>query len=163
MAAQSDILFRLVYASQVHPACLRHVELTLCDIQALAIPNNRAMGVTSLLLAHRGWFIQLIEGPEDGARRAFNAIRADGRHRTVRLMIEEAAPGLLPDLALGVRVLSRADTAVLRGFDAVDGFDPTVLSNRALLRLMAVVSEAHGDRLAAQQRMAVRATMASCA
>ena len=157
MAFPPDTLFRLVYVSRIAPASEDELDSVLAEILARGQPQNRKLGVTSLLMAHRGWFIQLIEGPEAAVHEALQAIQEDSRHRLLRVMIEgEVEKRLFPDWSLAARLLSAADAAVLRGFDAADWFDPTALPERTLMRLAAVVAKAHGRRFDAQQRVTIR-------
>jgi hypothetical protein len=154
MAQASNIAFRLIYASRISPASETALESTLEDILADAIPRNRDLGVTGLLLAYRGWFIHLIEGEEAAVRQAFRMICADRRHRAPRIVIEDAAAArLCAEWSLAAWALSKDDAAVLRGFDAADRFDPAVVPHRLLLRLLAVAAKAHRERLTAQQHM----------
>jgi len=129
----------------------------LADILEVAVPRNRERDVTGLLAAHRGWFIQALEGPPDGLRELAAIIRGDPRHEALQLLTKgPIAERMFPDWNLCARVLSDADTAVLMGFDNEADFDPMALSERTVLRLLAVVAEAHRNRFSAQQKMVVR-------
>ena len=56
-------LFRLVYVSRAVLPVLSRFDATVQEIISVAEPNNARMGVTGLLLAHQGWFVQALEGP----------------------------------------------------------------------------------------------------
>lgn len=154
MAMPSDIDFRLVYVSRISPDCEIDVDVVLSEIRLKAQPRNRKTGLTGLLMAHRGWFIQVLEGPETSVRAAFKAICEDRRHRLRRIMVEEpVGERLFPRWPLATRILSPPDAAVLRGFDKADWFDPTALPERTVMRLAAVVGKAHQQAFNTQQRI----------
>jgi hypothetical protein len=53
------------------------------ELLAAARRNNRALGVTGLLLAGERRFLQALEGPEANVDAIFARIRADERHRAI--------------------------------------------------------------------------------
>ncbi|MDF2991592.1 MAG: hypothetical protein K0S37_2106 [Microbacterium sp.] len=52
--------------------------------------SNHAHDLTGMLLHRRGRFFQVLEGPEDAVDTLLEKIRADGRHRDVRVLLREA-------------------------------------------------------------------------
>lgn len=70
-------MFRLCYISSSRVA----VEASLIDdIMAVSRPNNRAAGLTGLLVAGQRRFLQLLEGEERAVRDMFQRIKRDPRH-----------------------------------------------------------------------------------
>ena len=156
MAASTDLVC-LIYVSRASPRSEADLDGVLSDILTDAIPRNRDRNVTGLLIAHRGWFIHALEGPAEAVRETFDDVCADERHLAPRKLVETPADRRMFDgWSLGARVLNAADVAVLRGFDAPDRFDAAALPERVVLRLLAVVADAHHDRFTAQQQMMAR-------
>lgn len=54
--------------------------------------NNRALGVTGLLLFDGDWFCQLLEGEEQTVRNLVTAIARDTRHFGFRILHEGSRP-----------------------------------------------------------------------
>ena len=154
MTAANHTLFRLIYASRAEANRTSDMDSLLAEILADAIPRNRERGLTGLLLAHRGWFIQTLEGGDAAVLSTFAGILGDDRHQSPRVLSEgPVQKRMFPNWNLCARVLSKADTAVLMGYDEDPAFDPAALPERILLRLLAVIAEAHHHRFGAQQRM----------
>lgn len=66
--------------------------LSEADLAALRLKSrhaNRAFGVTGMLLAHDGQFLQALEGPEPIVRSLLEAIARDPRHEQVTVLVEE--------------------------------------------------------------------------
>jgi hypothetical protein len=159
MAAAADPLFRMLYACRAAPACEDDIDGVLADILAVSIPVNQALGVTGMLLAHRGWFIGLLEGPEPSVRAALDRLSGDERHQGIHAIGQGAADArLCRGWSLCARALSSDDAAVLAGFDDAAAFDAAAVPERTILRLLAVVAHAHQRRFAAQQRLTIRRT-----
>src|SRR4051812_22650157 len=81
-----ETLFRLVYASRAILPVMPRFEATIDDILAVAQPKNARLGVTGLLLAHQGWFVQVLEGPRRNVSQVFGAIGRDLRHAQMELL-----------------------------------------------------------------------------
>lgn len=57
------------------------IDAAMCDdILAASRRNNRASGITGLLVAGKRRFLQALEGPEAAVRATYNRIAADPRH-----------------------------------------------------------------------------------
>lgn len=57
------------------------ITTAMCDdILAASRRNNRAAGITGLLIAGQRRFLQALEGPEDQVRATYDRIAADPRH-----------------------------------------------------------------------------------
>ena len=63
----------------------------LIGLLARARRNNASDSITGLLLYSEGHFMQLLEGPVDRLWRRFDRIRVDGRHRDLRMILDEPA------------------------------------------------------------------------
>lgn len=61
----------------------------LDDILAVSRERNLADQITGLLLYHDGSFAQILEGPDEAVRNCFKRIKADDRHLSCRLLLEE--------------------------------------------------------------------------
>ncbi|MBL9083847.1 MAG: BLUF domain-containing protein [Planctomycetales bacterium] len=55
----------------------------LTSLLAKARANNESLGVTGMLVHHRGEFLQVLEGPEATVLTLFETISADARHADV--------------------------------------------------------------------------------
>jgi hypothetical protein len=76
--ADETDMFQLVYTSTARSP-LSDTELK--DILRVARANNAREGITSVLLHHRGAFLQVLEGEEDVVEAKFARIGRDQRHR----------------------------------------------------------------------------------
>jgi hypothetical protein len=150
-------LSRLIFASRATPASGPYIDGALGDIVAEAIPQNRRRGITGILIYHRGWFISGLEGAPEKVFETFSLISADERHQNTTILSEEpATTRLFTGWAMAARILSKRDTAALKGFDDPSGFDPTTLPERTITRLVAILCKAHDRMFSAQQRMMTR-------
>jgi len=98
-------LMRLTYCSIHDFACdADGFHPVFSEIEAVAVPRNRELGITGFLVCARRWFAQVIEGPGPAVEELYAAIAADPRHRSLQL-VEHVAAGrrLFPDwhMALG--------------------------------------------------------------
>ena len=56
-------IYRLIYASHIAPVCQDDLKAALTNIVTRSIVKNRKAKITGLLIAHKGWFVQALEGP----------------------------------------------------------------------------------------------------
>lgn len=76
-------------------------DLTLSGILASARINNALDQITGALICREDLFMQLLEGPLDAVRGAYERIQRDDRHTDVTLKIQlETADRLFPDWAM---------------------------------------------------------------
>ena len=120
-------LVRVVYASRATPECLANLDENIEQILASAISNNRPKGITGLLIAHRGWFLQALEGPTDEVHELFKHICTDRRHR---------------------------DALILGELDRRPTFEPADFPEHAVMRLLRTVAGVHKVALTRQQGLA---------
>ncbi|MGT2425583.1 BLUF domain-containing protein [Amnibacterium kyonggiense] len=77
-------------------------DLDLADLLRQARGANRSAGITGMLLAQDGRFLQALEGPEPAVRSLLASIRRDPRHREVTVLVEEVVVARrFPDWAMG--------------------------------------------------------------
>lgn len=146
-------LHRIVYASRVTPSFVPDMDETLKDILRVAVRENANQGITGLLIAHRGWFVQALEGPVSGVRSRFGSIVRDPRHRDVNILAEGPTEArLFAAWSMCARVLSATDAAVLEVLDRKASFDPAAVPERIVIRLLTAVAETHVGALDEQYR-----------
>lgn len=70
-------MIRMLYFSQAAP---RIADDQIQDILMVARRNNKAVGITGVLVHGGGMFMQVLEGPEDAVLRTYVKILDDPRH-----------------------------------------------------------------------------------
>lgn len=152
---ETQPLVRVVYASRATPECLANLDENIGQILVSAIRNNRLKGITGLLIAHRGWFLQALEGPTDDVHELFKHICTDPRHRDAILLGEGRVPvrefGLW---SMCARQLSPTDALILGELDRRPTFEPADFPERAVMRLLRTVASVHARALTRQQGLA---------
>ncbi|MCF7983321.1 MAG: BLUF domain-containing protein [Thiohalocapsa sp.] len=78
---------RLIYRSLCSDASMPNDELG--ELVRQSAENNRALGITGLLLLSGNDFLQVLEGPSDAVNTLFNRIIRDPRHHDVSLIAFE--------------------------------------------------------------------------
>ncbi len=79
---------QLIYSSRWSDIARRDIDLTLQQIIAKSIQNNRLVDITGCLLTRDDLFIQLLEGPSRGIADTFKRIAADERHRDIAVIAD---------------------------------------------------------------------------
>jgi hypothetical protein len=106
----APVIEQILYISTVSP----HETVDLETILATARRNNRANGITGLLMYNGKRFLQVLEGPSDAIDATFNRIRRDTRHRgqvlLARRTIEQREFG---DWSMGFRGEADEDADML--------------------------------------------------
>ena len=147
--------YRLIYASHIAPVCQDDLKTALTRIVTRSIPANRASRITGLLIAHKGWFVQALEGPKAAVETLFTTIAADARHHHALPISQGEVDGrLFEQWNMCARVLTGNDEAVLSALNPKTAFDPTKLPERTLMRLLATVADVHWRVLSEQQSLA---------
>ena len=147
--------YRLIYASHIAPVCQDDLKGALTSIVTRSIVKNRNAKITGLLIAHKGWFVQALEGPKPTVEALFEKIAADGRHHhALPLYQGEVEARLYEQWPMCARVLSSGDEAVLSALNPKAPFDPTKAPERTLMRLLATVADVHWRVLSEQQSLA---------
>ena len=140
-------LFRLVYASRWANVLGEDIEASIHRIVAASISRNRLADVTGLLLAHDGWFLQALEGPEGQVRGLMDRIGLDRRHRDVRVISASEAPArLFKDWNMAGARLGREADAMLIELGQIARFDGQRLDAIGALGLLIHAGQAERRR-----------------
>jgi hypothetical protein len=148
----SQPLIRVVYASRATSQCVADLPRELGQILAAAIFNNRPKKITGLLIAHRGWFLQALEGPADDVYELFRHICTDPRHRDAIILAE--GPIVTREFGLWsmcARQLSPTDALILGALDQRPSFEPSDFPERVVMNLLKSVAAVHRQALTGQQ------------
>jgi hypothetical protein len=141
-------LYRVVYSSRINPKYLTDVDETLKDILTTAVRENAKHGITGLLIAHGGWFVQALEGSMDAVHATLAAIVRDVRHRDSQILADGPTEArMFGAWSMCARVLSKTDAAVLELLDQKTSFNPADFPERVVIRLLTTVAELHGRSL----------------
>ena len=149
----SQPLVRVIYASRATPQCIAEMSGNLQSILTAAIANNRPKNITGLLIAHRGWFLQALEGEMDEVHALFKHICTDPRHRDAIILGEgEVMHREFGLWSMCARQLSPTDALILGELDRRSTFDPSDFPERVVLRLLHAVATVHAQSLTEQQQ-----------
>ena len=147
--------YRLIYASHIAPVCQDDLKAALTNIVSRSIVKNRKARITGLLIAHKGWFVQALEGPGGATHALFNDICADSRHSKAVLLGERAVDAReFRQWNMCARQMSATDAKILDELDGRATFDPADLPERTVMRLLKTVALAHHKALTQQQSLA---------
>ncbi len=142
---------RLIYASRLVEQPGRSTDSVLLDILGAAIRNNTRGKVTGLLLAHDGWFLQVLEGPSVGVNGIFERILPDPRHRRAVIVSRETVEDrMFGQWSMCARMLAPEDKDILDRLGLQGEFDPTRRTPSALLDLMVRIGRVHAKMLEAR-------------
>lgn len=148
-----EALYCVIYASRVNPAHLKDIDATLRDILVTATRKNSKRDVTGLLIAHRGWFVQALEGPAAVVQERFRVIIGDPRHRDAVILAEGATQArLFGAWSMCAKTLSPTDATVLEMLDQKTTFNPADVPERTVIRLLTTVAEVHRRALTEQHQ-----------
>lgn len=112
--------------------------------------HNRHHAVTGFLLDHRGWFIQVLEGPGQSVMETYRRIEADPRHSDLLVVSYERAAGrLFADWDMCCQHLQDDDAAVLTSLGLPHDFDPRPLRAGTLISLLEAIANRQRAALAA--------------
>jgi hypothetical protein len=136
-------LFRLVYVSRAVLPVLAKFDQTVQDILAKSRSNNSHMGVTGLLLADRGWFLQALEGPRRNVSLIFSTIGRELRHAQIELLDGGPAEDrLFGKWSMCAHAVTPASGPVLKTLALAPDFDPFQMDGRKALSLMQAIVQA---------------------
>ncbi len=149
-------LIRLIYFSK---QAIPHEDID-SEIDAIiraSVRNNMTSGVTGLLLAHRGWFLQALEGEPVAVQTTYGRIVNDRRHAESHVLTAMPIEGrMFGAWEMCARRLTTEDEAILGVLDAKSAFDPARFDAKAALRLLMAVRNIRG-RLRSEAQSASRA------
>ncbi|MBW3559308.1 MAG: BLUF domain-containing protein [Proteobacteria bacterium] len=133
-------LHRLLYVSRADSVG-REFEILTEDVVAVSARNNAQVGVTGLLAAFDGWFLQALEGSRTEISATFSRIAKDPRHCVLELI--SAGPidaRLFGRWSMSARTITPAAAPVLDMLGARGGMDPRLLDSAGALRLLLTVA-----------------------
>jgi hypothetical protein len=138
----SSRLHRLIYVSRWTNGLGDDVPAALHRIVAVSMASNRTIDVTGLLLAHEGWFIQVLEGPSAEISGLMGRISRDPRHREVHtLSAGPAERRLFSDWDMaGARLGPEADPILIE-LGQIARFDGGGLNADAALQLLVFAAD----------------------
>ena len=100
-------LLQLIYTSIL----VGKDESVLEPIHASALRHNKGISVTGMLLFHKGYFLQVLEGEPSDVMTTYHRICHDTRHREVRLLVEQSTKDRhFPTWLMGFRHVQDADS-----------------------------------------------------
>lgn len=142
-------LHRAIYVSRATAGCGDFDDLVEA-IVAVSRRNNARVGVTGLLLASGGAFIQVLEGPRRALSERLVAIARDPRHQAMDLLGSGPVDGrLFGRWTMMARSVSPDAAELLDAMNGYGAFDATRLDGPSALRLlltMAMIADGRPDR-----------------
>ena len=128
------MLVRLLYASRAVGAVDAE---GLSAIMKQAQANNPRCGVTGVLCASDGVFLQVLEGGRACVSRLYRRITDDARHTDVELLAyDEICERRFAGWAMGRVDLSRLNPGLLLKYSATATLNPHAMPGRASLALL---------------------------
>ena len=104
----------LIYCSQAAPTIENDLEKVTSSIIDVSIRNNSRVGVTGMLLAYDGWFMQALEGAPAAIEAIYLKIRQDPRHQQFRMIFHADVKSRAFDgWSMCGRALSQIDNKVM--------------------------------------------------
>jgi hypothetical protein len=147
----NDSLVCLVYASRRVGPDPQTLDDEVRDILIASIKNNRTVAVTGLLVAHKDWFLQALEGPVQAVMTTYHRIAGDPRHTDPALrFVRNAETRLFARWTMCGQTMSEADQTIIARLIEDQGFDPFTASEDAALTLLTTVADIHGKLLTQQ-------------
>jgi Sensors of blue-light using FAD len=97
----------LVYVSKATPLCADKSHLI--HIATTAQRANGSRDLTGILVYSNGYFMQMLEGPEDSLLETFTVISADPRHEDIEMLsFEETVPRMFGDWNMNLVTLTES-------------------------------------------------------
>lgn len=141
-------LQRLIYASRWMDPTRADIETMVADIVGKSTRNNHRAGVTGLLLVHRGWFLQVLEGPLEVVDDTFDRIRRDLRHTDIRTVADlPIAARAFGDWGMAAERLEGKVARALGEIGLEPGFDPASLDPSSAMSLLLSARAVHVETL----------------
>ena len=134
------MLVRCLYASRVTtpmPAA------ALDQILVQSHRNNPRRGITGLLCAANGVFVQVLEGGRDEVCELYNAIVRDDRHSQVRMLVyEEIAERRFGNWTMGQVDVKTVNPSLLLKYSKTAELDPFAITGQATMALLTELAAA---------------------
>ncbi len=140
-------LHRVVYVSRWSNVLGEDAEAALHRIVAVSIGNNRTSDISGLLVAHEGWFLQVIEGPEANIAALIARIAKDPRHRGVKILSQGPVESrMFQDWNMaGAKLTPEADPLLVE-LGQIARFDGNALDAKGALHLLVFAAETRRRR-----------------
>jgi hypothetical protein len=140
-------LHRVIYVSRCSNVLGEDAEAALHRIVAGSIGRNRERDITGLLVAHEGWFLQALEGPDTEISALMARIMLDPRHRSVRILgVTVVEARLFQDWSMAGARLGREADPLLIELGQIARFDGHALDAKGALHLLVFAAEARRKR-----------------
>lgn len=147
-------LHRLVYVSRSAAEAEAFDRVTQ-EVVEVSARNNARVGVTGLLVAVEGWFLQALEGSRREVSATFERIAKDPRHEALEIIGAGPVDGrLFGRWSMSARTITPAAAPVLEMLGGRGGMDPRELDGAGALRLLLTVASVSEGAL---ERTALRA------
>ncbi len=105
-------------------------ESELKEILKSAKSNNLDRGITGILVARNGAFLQFLEGDINRVTEVFNRIKKDIRHKNIEVLINESADRMIfPNWAMGMVDESKLSMSIPEAYSMID----LILKQEAIL------------------------------
>ena len=78
-------LYELIYTSS---ACEGFSDNNLFEILTRSKLNNTELGITGMLISHKGSFVQILEGEKETVLHLYKKIKTDHRHKNVSIFYQ---------------------------------------------------------------------------
>ncbi len=134
-------LFRLTYVSRAILTGRTQFEQLTGAVVSSSQRNNAAAGVTGLLLAYRGCFLQALEGPRRNVSQIFSVIGRDLRHVQIEVLEGGPAPARrFGQWSMCAATITPEARPAIEALDFRGDFDPFELESGAALKLLTALS-----------------------
>jgi len=138
----AEPLHRLIYFSTLAPQAVAVLKSTLDEISEVAIRQNTERGVTGVLMACNGRFLQVLEGPKVAVHQVYGAVSSDPRHRGLQVLESRAVTSRqFPDWRLCCGVFLSDDQLFRHEPAMADGFHPELLTPASAFGLLCIVRD----------------------
>jgi hypothetical protein len=148
-------LNRLLYASRSPELRGDAFDQLTQQIVAVSARNNASVGVTGMLVAFEGWFLQALEGGRAEVSATFGRIAKDPRHDGLEIIAAGPVDArLFGRWSMSASTITPAAAPVLAMLGSRGGLDPRALDSAGALRLLLTVASVSEGAL---ERVALRA------
>jgi hypothetical protein len=140
-------IHRLIYVSRWTTGLGDDVGAALHRIVAASMAKNRQADITGLLLAHEGWFVQVLEGAEPDIGALIVRIACDPRHRDLKLLFSGPdETRQFGDWDMASAKLGPEADPLLTELGLLARFDGHALDADAAMRLLALAADTERAR-----------------
>jgi transcriptional regulator with XRE-family HTH domain len=141
-AAEAETIYRLIYFSTATASTMEAMRETLEDIRQTASIHNTEAGVTGVLLARGGRFLQVLEGGREAVRRIYGAISTDPRHGALQMVqFRQVSSRQFGDWSLCCGIFPSDQEMFADEPALADSFRPETISPASILGLLSVMRD----------------------